>query len=269
MDQSSRARRRPRPSDAQPRSRLSFRTSALALALVSASLVLAFLVREAGEPDAALVAPSPSSTSPVTRSASSISWMMASSTTAPSAAQTPSATQLTIQGVPPAGVNYDSPYSFTPTVSGPGGAALAFSIQNKPAWAAFDSSNGALSGTPGVADVGTDANIVISVSNGRSTTSLAAFSISVNEVSNGVAALDWTPVTETSTNTMLTDLAGYIVYYGTSADDLNQQVTLEDPGLTSYMMTNLASGTWYFGIAAYTRSGVRGVISSVVKKTVP
>jgi hypothetical protein len=35
------------------------------------------------------------------------------------------------------------------------------------------------------------------------------------------------------------------------------------------MMTNLASGTWYFGIAAYTRSGVRGVISSVVKKTIP
>jgi hypothetical protein len=236
---------------------------------VSASLVLAFLVRKAGEPDAALVAPSPSSTSPVTRPASSIFWMMASSTTAPPAAQTPSATRLTIQGVPPAGVNYDSPYSFTPTVSGPGGAALAFSIQNKPAWATFDRSNGALTGTPGVADVGTDANIVISVSNGRSTTSLAAFSISVNEASNGVAALDWTPVTDTSTNTMLTDLAGYIVYYGTSADNLNQQVKLEDPGLTSYMMTNLASGTWYFGIAAYTRSGVRGVISSVVKKTIP
>jgi hypothetical protein len=191
------------------------------------------------------------------------------STTIPAAVQTPSATPLTIQGVPPAGVNYGSPYSFTPTVSGPAGPGLVFTIRNKPAWAAFNSSNGALTGTPGAGDIGTDANIVISASDGTSTTSLGAFSISVNEVSSGAATLNWSGVTQTLGDTTLTDLAGYIVYYGTSADDLNQKVKLPNPGLTSYMVTNLASGTWYFRIAAYTSSGVEGVLSSVVQKTVP
>jgi Fibronectin type III domain len=146
---------------------------------------------------------------------------------------------------------------------------LAFRIQNKPAWAAFDSSDGALTGTPGLADVGTDANIVISVSDSKSTTSLAPFSISVNEVSNGAATLNWSGVTQPLTGTALGNLAGYIVYYGTSADNLNQQVKLENPGLTSYMVTNLASATWYFAVAAYTRDGVVGEMSGITQKTVP
>jgi hypothetical protein len=185
-----------------------------------------------------------------------------SSTTSPAAS-------LTIQGVPPAGVNYGSPYNFTPTVSAPAGAALAFSIQNKPAWAAFNTSNGALSGTPTAADVGTNADIVISVSDSTSSASLAPFSISVNEVSNGTATLDWTAVTETTTDTALTDLAGYIVYYGTSADNLNQQVKLANPGATTYVVTNLAPATWYFAVAAYTSNGVIGETSNVGQKTIP
>jgi hypothetical protein len=110
---------------------------------------------------------------------------------------------------------------------------------------------------------------VISVSDGTSSTSLAPFSISVNEVSDGAATLDWSGVTRTLADTALGDLAGYVVYYGTSADNLNQHVKLANPGLTTYMVTNLASGTWYFRIAAYTSSGVEGVLSSVVQKTIP
>lgn len=146
---------------------------------------------------------------------------------------------------------------------------MAFTIQNKPAWAAFDSSDGALTGTPGVGDVGTDANILISVSDGTSSASLPSFSISVNEVSNGTATLNWSGATQALAGTALGDLAGYIVYYGTSADNLNQQVKLANPGLTSYMLTNLASATWYFGVAAYTRDGVVGRMSGVGQKTIP
>jgi hypothetical protein len=249
--------------------RLTIRSASLALALVSASLALTLGVREMGRTNDVPGAPPVSPTAPVTHSASWNSWATTRSPTTPAAVQKPSAAPLTIQGVPPGGVNYDSLYSFTPTVSGPAGPALAFTIQNKPAWASFDSSDGALTGTPGAGDVGTDANIVISVSDGTSTASLRAFSISVNEVSNGAATLNWSGATQSLADTTLTDLAGYIVYYGTSADNLNQQVKLPNPGLTSYMVTNLASGTWYFAIAAYTRSGIEGVMSSVVQKTIP
>ncbi len=261
-------------SDTPRSSRPAVLGASLALVLVGASLALALAVRGAGGPDPTPAAPAASSDPPVTRSASSPSWLTTSSTTTasttiPAAAQSPAAAALSLEGVPAAEVNYGSPYSFTPTVSAPAGTALAFSIQNKPAWAAFDSSNGALTGTPGLADVGTDANIVISVSGGTSSTSLAAFTISVNEVSNGAATLDWSGVTQTLADTTLGDLAGYVVYYGTSADNLNQHVKLANPGLTTYVVTNLASGTWYFGIAGYTKNGVEGVVSSVVQKTIP
>jgi hypothetical protein len=191
------------------------------------------------------------------------------SATATGSSTTTSSATLSIQGAPPAGVNYGSPYNFTPTVSGAAGATLTFSIQNKPAWATFSSTNGALSGTPAAGDVGTDADVVISVSDGTSSASLKAFSISVNETSPGSVTLDWTAVTETTTDTTLTGLAGYIVYYGTSADNLNQQVKLANPGQTTYVVTNLAAATWYFAVAAYTSDGVIGTRSNVGQKTIP
>lgn len=250
---------------------LTIRSVSLALALVSASLGLAIAVRGAGGSGthAAPVIPSASSPAPVTRSASWTSWSPTSSTATPAAAQTPSATPLAIQGVPPAEVNYAVPYSFTPTASSPSGEALTFSIQNKPSWADFDSSNGALTGTPTAEDVGTDSDIVINVSDGTSSASLAPFRISVDEISNGAATLDWSGVTRTLADTTLTDLGGYVLYYGTSAGNLNHQVKLANPGLTTYMVTNLASTTWYFAVAAYTRDGAVGEISSVGQKTIP
>ena len=68
-------------------------------------------------------------------------------------------------------------YSFTPTAADPDGQTLAFGIANKPAWATFNAANGRLSGTPTAA--ATHSNIVISVSDGAATATLAAFSIAV------------------------------------------------------------------------------------------
>ena len=204
------------------------------------------------------------STSPLDPGSSAASTTNASTTNA----STTNSAPLSIQGVPPAGVNYGSPYNFTPTVSGAAGATLTFSIQNKPEWATFSSTNGALSGTPGAGNVGTDADIVISVSDSASSATLAAFNISVSEVANGTATLDWTAVTQTTTDTTLAGLAGYVVYFGTSADNLNQQVTLANPATTTYTVTNLAAATWYFAVAAYTSDGVIGTRSNVGQKTI-
>ena len=50
---------------------------------------------------------------------------------------------------------------------------LGFTIQNRPSWASFDTATGRLSGTPTSANVGAFNNIVISVSDGRASASLA------------------------------------------------------------------------------------------------
>ncbi|NVK29936.1 MAG: putative Ig domain-containing protein, partial [Gammaproteobacteria bacterium] len=84
-----------------------------------------------------------------------------------------------ITGTPANSVDEDSAYSFTPTASDDDGDNLAFSIVNKPSWAVFSPSSGALSGIPTNADVGTTAGIVISVSDGTDTVALAAFDLEV------------------------------------------------------------------------------------------
>jgi hypothetical protein len=180
-----------------------------------------------------------------------------------------SSAPLKISGNPPTSVNAGSAYAFTPTASGAAGVALTFSIQNPPPWATFNSANGALTGIPAAANVGTYPNILISVSDGSSSTSLPAFGISVNQVSNGSASLSWSPVTKNTNGSVLADLAGYRVHYGTSANAMNTVVTLANPSLTNYLVTNLSSGTWYFGITAYTTSGIESGLSNVGQKTIP
>ena len=91
----------------------------------------------------------------------------------------------------------------------------------------------------------------------------------MNQVSNGTAALTWTPVTKNTDGTVLANLAGYRVHYGTSANAMNTVVNLSNPSLTNYLVTNLSSGTWYFGITAYTASGMQSSLSNVGQKTIP
>ncbi|HYM41727.1 MAG TPA: putative Ig domain-containing protein, partial [Steroidobacteraceae bacterium] len=86
---------------------------------------------------------------------------------------------LSISGTPATQVTAGHAYAFTPSAIGPAGAALNFSVQNLPSWATFSATTGTLSGTPSSSNVGTFANIVISVSDGQASASLPAFSIQV------------------------------------------------------------------------------------------
>jgi len=86
----------------------------------------------------------------------------------------------TIGGTPATSVNQDAAYSFIPTASDVDVSdVLTFSITNKPIWASFDTATGALTGTPTNANVGTTTGIVISVSDGTSSTNLLAFNLEV------------------------------------------------------------------------------------------
>jgi hypothetical protein len=174
----------------------------------------------------------------------------------------------TISGNPATSVNVGSAYSFTPSASDPGGNALTFSIQNRPSWASFDTSTGQLSGTPAAADVGSYANITISVSDGTRAASLPAFSIAVTQISTGTVTVNWSTPTQNTNGTPLVNLAGFRIYYGSSANNLSQSAQIANPGVTSYVVANLAPGTWYVGLADYTASGVESSLSNIASATV-
>ena len=85
-------------------------------------------------------------------------------------------------------------YAFTPTVLQSTGQPLKFSIQNKPAWASFGARRGTLYGTPNMAHAGTYSNIRITVSDGNSTVTLPAFSITVAAPSAAATSFGTGPV---------------------------------------------------------------------------
>jgi hypothetical protein len=159
-----------------------------------------------------------------------------------------------ISGTPPNSVNAGSAYSFRPTASDADGDTLTFSATNVPAWAVFNPSTGQLSGAPTSAHLGTYSSIVIRVTDGSATASLAPFSIAVVAVSNGSATLSWSAPTLNTDGSALTNLAGYRILYGTSASNLSQTIQLSNPGVTSYAIENLAPGTYYFAVRAFTSS---------------
>jgi hypothetical protein len=173
-----------------------------------------------------------------------------------------------ISGTPPANVLAGGSYAFRPTASDSNGDPLSFAISGKPAWAVFDSSNGLLSGTPDASYVGSYAHIVISVSDGKATTSLPAFSITVDGVALGSTNLAWTPPVQNTDGSSLANLAGYTIYFGSSSTSLTNKVVVANPGITAYTLGNLMSGTYYFGITAYSTTGAESAMTNIGTRTI-
>ena len=159
-------------------------------------------------------------------------------------------------------------YEFTPIASDADGDTLVFSIARKPAWASFDSATGRLSGTPEAEDVGNFTNIMITVTDGHETVDLNAFDISVNQIALGNATLSWMPPSENADGSVLTDLAGYKIYYGRNRDNLTRVVVLDNPGLTRYMIENLTPARWHFAMTSVNSAGTESRRSPTASKTI-
>ncbi|MET0660801.1 MAG: putative Ig domain-containing protein [Steroidobacteraceae bacterium] len=174
----------------------------------------------------------------------------------------------TISGQPGSDAQAGQAYSFQPSAQDPEGAALQFSVTNLPSWATFDAATGRISGSPGSSAVGSYSGIVISVTDGVNTVQLAPFSIDVVAVGTGVATLSWTPPTSNTDGSALSNLAGYVVLYGRSADNLSQTVEVNNASISTYVVDSLATGTWYFAVVSVNAQGTWSPLSNVTSKTV-
>jgi hypothetical protein len=192
-----------------------------------------------------------------------------STPTTPTAPTTPAAS-ISLTGTPPTSVVAGTAYSFQPTVT-PSTAAVTFTIAQKPAWASFNASTGALSGTPAMSNQGTTANITITASEGSSSASIGPFAIAVTvpvTSATGSATLTWVAPTENTDGTALTDLAGYRIHYGTSASELTQEIDVAGTASTTYVVSGLAAGTYYFAVTAYSSVGSESAESDMANKTI-
>ena len=178
----------------------------------------------------------------------------------------------TISGNPAGSVEAGNVYSFRPVASDPDGDSLVFSIQNRPGWASFNSSTGRLTGTPTASDVGTYSDIRISVSDGSVSAGLAAFSLTVSSSApqTGSVSLSWVAPTTRSDGTPLSmsEIAGYTLYYGSSAGNYSNSIQIDDPFTTSVTMADLPVGTYYFVMTTRDVDGQESGYSTAAQRQV-
>ena len=175
----------------------------------------------------------------------------------------------TISGTPLTAAKTNQAYSFQPTAVDPDGDTITFNVSNKPAWASFDTKTGKLAGTPSSSSTGKFSGITIVASDGTNSAQLGPFEITVaSTATTGSATLSWQPPTENADGSPLTNLAGYVIRYGTQSGALSLQVKISNPGITTAMIEDLAPATWYFTVSAYTSTGVESLPSAVGSKTV-
>lgn len=174
----------------------------------------------------------------------------------------------TISGNPTAAVRVSDQYAFSPAAADGDGDTLTFLIQNRPGWASFDQTSGELSGIPQLGNIGTYANIVISVTDGQAQADLNAFTVEVTQIGTGSTTLNWSAPTLNDDGTTLTDLAGYKLYYGQSSGNYGTPIEINNPSITTFVVDGLVPNTYYFAATAINSTGVESRFSGEAVKIV-
>ncbi len=180
----------------------------------------------------------------------------------------PANSSPSIGGSPPPAVLAGEFYDFEPEATDPDGDTLTFSISNRPNWAVFETATGRLYGQPTLNNIGEYENIVIAVSDGSTFSALAAFDIAVTQAALGNVTLSWAAPTQNADGSPLTDLAGYKIYYGTSSGAYNHEISIDNPGTTTYVVDNLVPDTYYFAATSLNSTGVESEYSGEAVRTV-
>jgi hypothetical protein len=92
--------------------------------------------------------------------------------------------------------------------------------------------------------------------------------VTVTPATTGTATLTWVAPTTNTNGTAVTPLTGYTIYYGTSEGSMSQSVVVSGAGTTSYEISGLTSGTWYFAVAADAADGTQSAMSDIGSKTI-
>lgn len=85
---------------------------------------------------------------------------------------------------------------------------------------------------------------------------------------NGSVLVSWLPPTTNVDQSVLTDLAGFRVRYGTTETALNTMDVIYSAGRTSTLVIGLNPGLWYFGVEAFTADHRVSDLSDITSRRV-
>ena len=182
--------------------------------------------------------------------------------------------QMTISGTPPATATVGEEYYFVPVVENADWKELQFNYVDRPPWSNGYRGSGAIIGTPTAP--GVYPNIQIQAWDGEHFAVTAPFTITVLAAgttapspSTAAATLSWSKPTQNADGTPLTNLAGYVVRYGTNVEALTEQIPVSSPNTTQLEIDNLSRGHWYFEVAAVNTADTESEFSSAVGDEIP
>jgi hypothetical protein len=84
----------------------------------------------------------------------------------------------------------------------------------------------------------------------------------------GTLTLFWEAPTDNTDGTSLNDLKGYKIYYGEKSGTYTSVLDVANPSLTTYVVQNLQSGTYYFALADYNSQGVESALTHEISAVV-
>ncbi len=119
---------------------------------------------------------------------------------------------------------------------------------------------------PASAGTGSTTGTVSSSSSSSGATSGSGSSGATTSSTN--VTLSWSAPTENTNGSALTNLTGYIIYYGTSASAMTQTIDINTVGMLNYVVDNLSAGSWYFQIVAVNAAGVQSSPSATVSASI-
>ncbi len=158
----------------------------------------------------------------------------------------------------------------TNTVDAGGRVTLSWTSNNAASCVASGAWSGprSRSSSATVGPLDADSRFVLTCTGVDGSSAADSVAITVNEFTSGTALLSWTPPTTHVDGSALTDLAGYHIYYGSAPGSFPNKITLQNAGISSYLVENLMRKTYYFVVTAFDAAGNESEFSNMASKTV-
>jgi hypothetical protein len=84
----------------------------------------------------------------------------------------------------------------------------------------------------------------------------------------GVVTLSWMPPTENEDGSPLLDLAGYRIYWHDTSGLHTGSLKIDNPGLSTAVIDNLAAGTYEFAMSSVNAAGIESTRSNTITRVV-
>ena len=172
-------------------------------------------------------------------------------------------------------VDENKSYDFIPIAYDEDNDTLTFSIKNRPSWATFNTKNGELKGRPSFEDAKEYKNIILSVSDGKSSSSIGPFTITVKDVPQ--AKLNHKPkiLSKSKVSVNENQLSAYVIRandedgdtlsYSISGADANSFNVDSSKGIVTFKSKpDYESGKIVYNFTAIVSDGIESVSKDII-----